>query len=52
MADEKTMTDEEIREAAVGAVDNVKGDATDDEIAAAIAEIGAERAGDDPRDGE
>lgn len=52
MADEKTMTDEEIVAAAQGAVDNVRGEATEEEIAAAIAEIAAERAGDGPRDGE
>lgn len=46
------MTDEQIVEAAVGAVDNVRGEATEEEIAAAIAEIAAEREGDEPRDGE
>lgn len=45
------LTDEEIREMAVGAVDNVKGTATDAEIEAAIAEIEAERDGQD-RSGE
>lgn len=40
-------TDKEIREAAVGAVNNVKATATDNEIAAAIAEIDAERDGQD-----
>lgn len=37
------MNDEEIRENAIGAVDAVKGEANEDEIAAAIAEIDAER---------
>lgn len=37
------MTDKEIVEAAVGAVENVKGEATEEEIEAAIAEIGFER---------
>ena len=46
------LTDEEIVAAAVGAVDNIKGEATDEEIAAAIAEIEAERAGADDRSGE
>lgn len=50
MADQN-LTDEQIREAAVGAVDNVKYEATDEEIAAAIAEIEAERDGED-RSGE
>ena len=45
------MTDEQIVAAAVGAVDN-KGEATDEEIAAAIAEIEAERADADDRSGE
>lgn len=44
-------SDEEIREAAKGAVNNVKHTATDEEIAAAIAEIAAERDGQD-RSGE
>lgn len=39
--------DEKIIENAIGAVDNVKGAATDEEIAAAIAEIEAERDGED-----
>ena len=43
--------DKKIIENAIGAVDNVKGTATDDEIAAAIAEIEAERDGED-RSGE
>lgn len=47
----KELTDEEIREAAIGAVDNVKGTATEEEIAVAIAEIEAERDGED-RSGE
>ncbi len=46
------MTDEQIVAAAVGAVDNIKGEATDEEIAAAIAEIEAERADADDRSGE
>ena len=33
------LTDEQLVEAAIGAVDNVKHGATDEEIAAAIAEI-------------
>ena len=37
------MDDEAIRESAVGAVNNVKGTATNEEIEAAIAEIDAER---------
>lgn len=37
------MTEEEIVEAAIGAVDNIKGEATEEEIEAAIAEIGYER---------
>lgn len=45
------MNDEEIREAAIGAVDAMKGAATDEEIAAAIAEIEAER-DDEDRSGE
>ena len=45
------MTDEQIVAAAVGAVDNVKATATDEEIAAAIAEIAAERDGEN-RSGE
>lgn len=44
---EATMTDDELRAAAVGAVDNVKYEATEEEIAAAIAEIEAERDGED-----
>mgnify|MGYP001030787584 CR=1 FL=1 len=46
------LTDEQIVAAAVGAVDNVKATATDEEIAAAVAEIAAERAGADDRSGE
>lgn len=46
------LTDEQIVEAAVGAVDNIKGGATEEEIAAAVAEIAAERAGADDRSGE
>lgn len=46
------MTDEQIVAAAVGAVDNIKGEATEEEIAAALAEIAAERAGADDRSGE
>lgn len=45
------MTDDEIRQAAVGAVEAAKYEPTDDEIAAAIAEIEAERDGED-RSGE
>lgn len=36
------MEDQEIIAAAVGAVDNVKGTATEEEIAAAVAEIDAQ----------
>lgn len=46
------MTDEQLVEAAVGDVDNVKYEATEEEIAAAIAEIAAERADADDRSGE
>lgn len=46
------LTDEQIVAAAVGAVDNIKGEATEEEIAAAIVEIAAERAGADDRSGE
>ncbi len=46
------MTDEQIVAAAVGAVDNIKGEATEEEITAALAEIAAERAGADDRSGE
>ncbi len=35
------MTDNEIREAAIGAVEVVKGTATPEEVAAAIAELSA-----------
>lgn len=45
------MTDDEIRQAAVGVVDAVKYEPTDEEIAAAISEIEAERDGED-RSGE
>lgn len=45
-------TDEQLVEEAIGAVNNVKGEATSEEIAAAIAEIAAERAGADDRSGE
>lgn len=48
----ETMTDEQLVEAAVGAVNNVKYVATEEEIAAAIAEIAAERADSDDRSGE
>lgn len=48
----ESMSDEQIVAAAVGAVDNIRGEATDEEIAAAIAEIEAERAADDDRSGE
>ncbi|EOS50973.1 hypothetical protein [Adlercreutzia caecimuris] len=48
----ESMSDEQIVAAAVGAVDNIRGEATDEEIAAAIAEIEAERADDDDRSGE
>lgn len=50
MSEEKT--DEELVEAAAGAVNNVNGEATAEEIAAAVAEIAAERAGADDRSGE
>lgn len=47
------MDDEAIREAAIGAVENIKGTATPEEIEAAIAQIGAERAiSDEDRRGE
>lgn len=46
------LTDEQIVAAAVGVVDNIKGEATEEEIAAAVAEIAAERAGADDRSGE
>lgn len=46
------MTDEQLVAAAVGAVDNVKYEATEEEIAAAIAEIAAERADESDRSGE
>lgn len=47
------MSDDELRDHAVGAVDNVKGVATEDEVAKAIAEVGAERAiSDEDRRGE
>ena len=45
----ESMSDEQIVAAAVGAVDNIRGDATDEEITAAIAEIEAERSDDDDR---
>lgn len=45
------MTDEELIARARGSVDVAKGEATDEEIAAAVAEIGAERDGED-RSGE
>jgi len=57
----ESMSDEQIVAAAVGAVDNIRGEgapgesageATDEEIAAANAEIEAERADDDDRSGE
>ena len=48
----ESMSDEQIVAAAVVAVDNIRGEATDEEIAAAIAEIEAERADDDDRSGE
>lgn len=48
----ESMSDEQIVAAAVGAVDNIRGEATDEEIAAAIAEIEAERADADDRSGE
>ena len=50
MSEEKT--DEELVEAAVGAANNVKYEATEEEIAVAIAEIAAERAGADDRSGD
>ncbi len=46
------MTDEEFIDRARGSVDVAKGEATDEEIAAAVAEIAAERAGADDRSGE
>ncbi|MEC4272477.1 hypothetical protein VJ923_04780 [Adlercreutzia sp. R25] len=46
------LTDEQLVEAAIGAVSNVKHEATNEEIAAAIAEIAAERADADDRSGE
>lgn len=48
----ETTTDEQLVEAAVGSVNNVKYEATEEEIAAAVAEIAAERAGADDRSGE
>lgn len=45
------MTDEELIDRARESVDVAKGEATDDEIAAAVAEIAAERDGED-RSGE
>lgn len=45
------MTDEELIDRARGFVDVAKGEATDEEIAAAVAEIAAER-GDEDRSGE
>lgn len=47
------MNEEEIKKQAIGTVDAVKGEATEDEIAAAIAEIETERAiSDEDRRGE
>lgn len=48
----ENMTDEQLVEAAAGAVNNVKGEATAEEIAAAIAEIAAERVDAGDRSGE
>ena len=43
------LSDAERRDTAIGAVEVEKGTATDEEIAAAVAMIEAERAGDGPR---
>ena len=45
------MTDEELIDRAMGSLDVAKGEATDEETAAAVAEIAAER-GDEDRSGE